>query len=57
MVNERLYQIIVKLTFLYKICALIWSSNFFCLICFLMYPSFDLAVYEGTVRTRFKVVL
>ena len=57
MVNERLHQIIVKLTFLYKICALIWSSIFFCLICFLMYPSFDLAVYEGTVRTRFKVVL
>ena len=52
MLNERPYQIIIKPTVLYKISTLIWSF-----IYFLIYIIFSLAVYEGTVRTRFSVVL
>ena len=57
MLNERSNQIIIKLTVLYTIFALNMVFHLFCLIYFLMYVSFSLAVYEGIVRSRFSIVL
>ena len=56
MLNARSNQISIKLTVLYTIFALNMVFHLFCSI-FLMYVSFSLAVYEGTVRSSFSVLL
>ena len=57
MLNARSNQISIKSTVLYTIFALNMVFRLFYSIYFLMYVSFSLTVYEGTVRSRFSVVL